>query len=183
MTALSFEKSKSDDENDSGHERSHNRRMGKAEACRFNQTPDQRAETEGDDNCSQPIKTPFFVAGTFRNAPVANDDDDDGERKIDEEDRAPGNLLDQPATEDRSDSGSDCAKARPGADSASAIFLAKGAANDGETAWYEQRSAKSLARAGENQRADSGSETAPRRSRGEDDHADNENASSPVSIA
>src|SRR5205814_1516452 len=94
------------------------------------------------DVCSsdlQPIKTSFFIAGTFRNAPVANDDDDDGERKIDEEDRAPGNLLNQPATEDRSDSSSDCAKARPGADSASAIFLAKGAANDGETAMLEPR--------------------------------------------
>src|SRR5437016_7245270 len=118
--------------------------MGKAEAWRFNQTPDQRAETEGDDSCSQPIKTPFFVAGTFRDAPIANDDDDDGERKIDEEDRAPGNLLDQPATEDRSDSSSDCAKARPGADSVSAIFLAKGAADDGETTGHHQRGAESL---------------------------------------
>ena len=71
-------------------------------------------------------------------------DDDYSERKIDEEDRAPGKLLDQPATEDRSDSGGDCTKARPGADSASAIFLAKGAANDGETAGHEQRGAESL---------------------------------------
>src|SRR5438132_1115490 len=145
--------------------------MGKAEACRFNQTPDQRAETEGDDNCSQPIETPFFVAGTFRNAPIANGDDDDGERKIDEEDRAPGEPFDQPATEDRSNSGSDRAKTRPGADSATAIFFAKGATNDGETAGHEQRRAKSLGSAGDYQRADSGSETAPRRSRGEDDHA------------
>src|SRR2546423_4727029 len=115
--------------------------MGKAEACRFNQTPDQRAETEGDGNCSQPIKTPFFVAGTFRDAPIANDDDDDGEGKIDEEDRAPGKPLDQPATENWSNCGSDRAKARPGADSVSAIFLAKGAADDGETTRHEQGSA------------------------------------------
>src|SRR4029077_15181315 len=138
--------------------------MGKAEACRFNQTPDQRAETEGDDNCSQPIKTPFFVAGTFRNAPVANDDDDDGERKIDEEDRAPGNLLDQPATEDRSDSSSDCAKARPGADSASAISREKGAEKEGEPAGQENRGPDPRDSGSHNQRADSGGETAPRRS-------------------
>src|SRR5207244_11571080 len=113
--------------------------MGKAEACRSNQTPDQRAETEGDGNCSQPIKTPFFVAGAFRDAPIANDDDDDGERKIDEEDRAPGEPLDQPATENWANCGSDRAKARPGTDSASAIFLAKGAADDGETTGQEKR--------------------------------------------
>src|SRR5438874_4022383 len=99
--------------------------MGKAEACRFNQTPDQRAKAEGNDNCSQPIKTPFFVAGTFRDAPIANDDDDDGERKIDKEDRAPGKPLDQPAAEDWSNSGGDGGKAGPGADSASAIFIVK----------------------------------------------------------
>src|SRR5438132_12699479 len=117
--------------------------MGKAEAWRFNQTPDQRAETEGDDSCSQPIKTPFFVAGTFRDAPIANDDDDDGERKIDKEDRAPGKPLDQPATENWSNSGGDRAKTRPGADSASSIFLANGAVNDGETAGHEQGAAQS----------------------------------------
>src|SRR3977135_2119414 len=111
--------------------------MGKAEACRFNQTPDQGAETQGDDNCSQPIKTPFFVAGTFWDAPVANDDYDDGERKIDKEDCTPGEPLDQPTTENWSNSGSDCAKARPGADSAPAIFFAKRGANNGETARHE----------------------------------------------
>src|SRR5882724_8481468 len=136
--------------------------MGKAEACRFNQTPDLRAETEGDDNCPQPIETPFFVAGTFRDAPIANDDDDDSEWKIDKTDRAPRELLDQPTTEDWSDSGSDRTKARPGADSASAIFLAKGAADDGETARDKQRRAESLGCASDNQRADSGSQTAPR---------------------
>src|SRR5437773_11776519 len=182
MTSLSFEKNKCDDENESGHERCYNRRMNKAETCRFNQTPDKSAKAEGDNNCSQPIETPFFVAGTFRNAPITNDDDDDGEWKIDEKDRAPGELLDQPATEDWSNSGSDGAKARPGADSASAIFLAKGAADNGETAGDKQRRAESLGSAGDNQRADSGSQTAPRRSRGEDDYADNENASSPITI-
>src|SRR5207244_6071302 len=102
------------------------------------------------------------------------------ERKIDEEDRAPGNLLDQPATEDRSNCGSDRAKARPGADSASAIFLAKGAADDGETTGHEQRGAESLDSASHNQRADSRGETAPRRSRAEDDHADDEHVPTPI---
>src|SRR5437016_2410251 len=83
-------------------------------------------------------------------------------------------------TEDWSNRGSDRAKARPCADRASAIFLAKGAADDGETAGHEQRSPESLGSAGDQQRAHSGSETAPRRSGGEDDHADDENASSPV---
>src|SRR6266700_6465931 len=162
MTSLFFEKNKCDDENESDHEACHNRRMGKAETCRFNQTPDERAKAESDDNCSQPIETPFFVAGTFRDVPIANDDDDDGEWKIDEEDRAPGELLDQPAPEDWSNSGSDRTKGRPGADSASAIFLAKGAADDGETARDKQRRAESLDCAGDNQRVDSGSQTAPR---------------------
>ena len=94
----------------------------------------------------------------------------------------PGNPLDQPATENWSNCGSDRAKARPGANRASAIFLAKGAANDGETAGHEQRRAESLDSTSHNQRADSGSETAPRRSRAEDDHADDENASSPIAI-
>src|SRR4029434_9516831 len=99
MSSLSFEKDKCDDENKSDHERCHNRRMGKAETCRFNQTPDKRAKAESDDNCSQPIETPFFVSGTFRDAPIANDDDDDGEWKIDEKDRAPRQLLYQRSTE------------------------------------------------------------------------------------
>src|SRR5439155_15881662 len=172
MTPLFFEKNKCDNENESGHERCHNRRMGEAETCRFNQTPDKRAKAYGNDNCPQPIEAPFFVAGTFRGAPIANDDDDDGEGKIDEKDRAPGELLDQPATEDWSNSGSNRTKARPGADCASAIFLAKGAADDGETAGDKQRRAESLGSAGDNQRADSGSQTAPCRSRSEDEHAD-----------
>src|SRR5207248_2973757 len=162
MTSLSFEKNKCDNENESGHERCHNRRMGEAETCRFNQTPDKRAKAESDDNCPQPIETPFFVAGTFRDAPIANDDDDDGEWKVDKKDRAPGELLDQPTTEDWSNSGSDRTKDRPGADCASAILLATGAADDGETAGQEQRGAKSLGSAGDNQRANSGSQTAPR---------------------
>src|SRR5260370_34281321 len=141
MAALVFEKNKYDDENNSGRERSDNRRMGKAETCGFNQTPNKCAKAEGNDNCSQPIETPFFAAGTFWDAPVANDDDDDGERKIDEENGAPGEPLDQPATEDWSNCGSDCAKARPGADRTSAIFLAKSAAYDRATAGYEQRRA------------------------------------------
>src|SRR5437773_12521033 len=182
MTSLSFEKNKCDDENESGHERCHNRRMGKAETCRFNQTPDKRAKAEGNDNCPQPIEAPFFVAGTFRDAPIANDDDDDGEWKIDEKDRAPGELLDQPAAEDWSNSGSNRTKARPGADRASAIFLAKRTADDGEAAGDKQRRPESLGSGGDYQRADSGSQTAPRGSRGEDDYADNENASSPVAI-
>src|SRR5438132_5553858 len=156
--------------------------MGKAETCRFNQTPDKSAKAEGDNNCSQPIETPFFVAGTFRNAPITNDDDDDGEWKIDEKDRAPGEPLDQPATKYWSNSGSDRTKARPGSDSASAIFFPKGAADDGETTRDEQRSPKSLGSAGDDQGTDSGSETAPRGSRTEDDHAHDENASSPVEI-
>src|SRR5207244_9940900 len=134
---------------------------------RLTPTPNDGAKAGSEDNCSQPIETPFFVARTFRDAPVANDDDDDGERKIDEEDRAPGNPLDQPAAEDRSNSSSDRAKARPGADSASAIFLGKGAADNGETTGHEQRGAESLDSTSHNQRADSGSETAPRRSRAE----------------
>src|SRR5205823_2642605 len=109
-------------------------------------------------------------------------DDDGGKRKINEEDRAPGEVLDQPPTEDWSNSGGDRAKARPGANRASAIFLAKGAAYNGEAARDEQRSPESLGSAGDNQRADPGSQTAPRRSRSEDDHADDKNASSPVAI-
>src|SRR5204862_8102502 len=92
MTAPSFEKNKCDDENESGNERCHNRRMGKAETCRFNQTPDKRAKAESDDNCPQPIETPFFIAGTFRDAPTANDDDQDGERELHQKDPAPTEL-------------------------------------------------------------------------------------------
>src|SRR5205085_12151487 len=41
---------------------------------------------------------------------------------------------------------------------------------------------ESLGSASNDQRTDSGSETAPRRSRSEDDHAHDENASSPIAI-
>src|SRR6184192_2209029 len=116
MRSPSFEKNKCDDENESGHKRCHNRGMGKAETRRFNQTPDKRAKAESDDNCSQPIETPFLVAGTFRDVPIANDDDDDGEWKIDEEDRAPGELLDHCGSSDSSHSRGDRATPRPGAD-------------------------------------------------------------------
>jgi hypothetical protein len=59
-------------------------------------------------------RRPFSLLN-FLDAPVANDDDDYSAEDYEEDWRA-RKPLDQPATEDRSDSSSD-AKARPGADS------------------------------------------------------------------
>ena len=47
---------------------------------------------------------------------------------IDEKDSTPGEVIDQPAAEDRTDRGRDRAEARPGADRLPALFLAEGGA-------------------------------------------------------
>ena len=115
--------------------------------------------------------------------PKRNQDDQKRDRKIDKKNGAPGDVLDQPATHHGADSGSDCAKARPGPDGATAFILRKRTTDDGETAGNEERRAESLKRPGSDQLADVPSKSARGRRRGEQRNADQKNAATAVVIA
>ena len=101
---------------------------------------------------------------------------------IDKEDCPPGEVFDRPSANHWPDRRGDRTETRPGADGASAIFFAKGAADNREAAWHEKRRAEALHRARDNELPNSWSKPAPSRCHGENHNPDNKNAASAVAI-
>ena len=85
-----------------------------------------------------------------------DEDDGGGEREIDEEDPAPGNMLDEPSADDGAGSGGDGGESGPGADGASAGLFVEIGADDGEAAGHERGGADSLKTAGGDELIDVG---------------------------
>src|SRR4029077_11577319 len=92
-------------------------------------------------------------------------------------------MFDQPSTHHRTDAGGDRAEARPGSDGAAAFVLCERSADDGETAGNEERRAKSLKCAGEDELTDVGGKSARGRRRGKKRDADEKNAAPAIVIA
>ena len=91
-------------------------------------------------------------------------------------------MFDGPPADDWPDRRSDRTKTRPGADSASTIFFAKGAADNREAAWDKKRSAEALHRARDDELPNTWSEAAPSRCHGENHNPDSENTASAIAI-
>ncbi len=103
---------------------------GNLEVCpsqpgRFDQAIDESTETEGDDQGAEKVEPLGDGAVTLGNAPQGNEDHGGGQWEIDEEDPAPGSVLDEPAPKHRTEGSGNGGKAGPSSDSAAAIFLGK----------------------------------------------------------
>src|SRR3989475_12647706 len=76
----------------------------------------------------------------FGNTPKRNSDYRCRKREIDEEDPAPGSVLNEPAAQHRAKRGGDRRETRPCADGLAAALLAHGRADDCEATADAQRS-------------------------------------------
>src|SRR5207302_1380431 len=80
----------------------------------------------------------------FGNTPQRNSDYRCRKREIDEEDPAPGGMLNEPAAEHRTDRGGDRRETRPPADRVAAAVLVEGRADDCKAAGHAPRSSHTL---------------------------------------
>ena len=114
---------------------------------------------------------------------LRDDDDNGGQRQVDEEDPTPAWAGHEIAADERPDGAGDAAEARPGADRLTAILLHEGGIDDGEAARCEQRTANALERARGDQHLDVGRQRAQRRGNREPDGAEHEYSTSTVPVA
>ena len=104
---------------------------------------------------------------TFRNAIERNEQDNRRQWQVDEKDRAPGDLLDQPTADHGTDRRGDGGESGPSANRAPAIFIGKRRTDDGEAAGNQQCATDTLNSASKNEFAHAADESAPDRRQGE----------------
>src|SRR6478672_2146048 len=182
VTSTRFENDERAQTNGRYDEGSDHRWVREGEARRLDQAEYECAETDCGETCAAEIETTARVAHAFRNMAKRDTDNNNRHRNIDEEDGAPGNVIDQPAAKDRPDRSGNGTKSRPSANCAAAIFLRKRAAYNGEAARNQERGSESLHGAGEDELPNRPGESAPGRSRGKDRHTDQEDAAPSVMI-
>ncbi len=87
----------------------------------------------------------------LRDPALGDDHGEDGEGQVDQEDPAPVDVLDQRATDERTDRRRDAAEARPRADRLRAAVRLEGALDHRQAAGGQQRGADALEDAGDDQ--------------------------------
>src|SRR4051812_36133337 len=97
--------------------------MREREARRFNQREYKRSETDRGENRAPNIEPFLRVAPALGHVANGQRDYDERQRKIDEENSAPGDVIDQPAAEHGADRRGDGAEAGPGANRPAALFF------------------------------------------------------------
>ena len=107
----------------------------------------------------------------------------DGDGEVDEEDRAPGDLLGQPAADDRADRERDRRDAGPGADRLPALMRRERVGDDREGRGHHERRADPLDRARGDERAVAGREADRGRGEREHDDAEQEHPAAPEDVA
>src|SRR5947207_1686342 len=112
-----------------------------------------------------------------------NPDNNERQRNVDKENGAPGNMIDKPATDDRSDGSSHGAKTGPGADRPAAILFRKSAADNGKAAGNQKRGSKSLHTARDDELTNRSGKPAPRRSKCKDGYTGKKNSPPAEAIA
>lgn len=106
---------------------------------------DNEPETGRCQRDSRPVEPICSVGGAgLRHAPERDREHDKRERKIDEEDPAPGEVLDEPAAKDGAHCGRDRRERRPRANGATSFGTGKRRADQGEAARNEQCGADPL---------------------------------------
>src|SRR5690242_14888983 len=86
--------------------------------------------------------------------PESEGEREQGDRNVDEEDRAPRQCIHQPASEYRPGSRGEGGKPGPGANRLASFIGRKGRTDDGEATWDEKRPTNALHRTRRNQGAD-----------------------------
>ena len=121
--------------------------------------------------------------GAFRQVAPGDPERGHAEKGIDEEDRLPSQVIDDPAAHQRPDGGGDGGDACPGADGAPAFTLGEGRADEGKRTGYEQRRAGALHGPGRDQLHDLAREAAAQRRRAEQRNAGDERAAPSEPVA
>src|SRR5262249_17411421 len=133
---------------------------------RFEQAIDDRTEAEGGGQSPCPILATSVRVTAIRNVQQANYTHRGRKRQIYEEDPVPGNILDQPSTEYRTNRGGDRREPRPRSYRLAARLLVERGADDRQAARHQKGRTDPLQRAPENKLANrSGQSASERRSR------------------
>ena len=119
----------------------------------------------------------------FRQTAPGDPEGGEAEHRVDEEDRLPGQVIDDPAAQQRADGGGDGGEARPGADGAAAFALGKGGADQGQRTGNEQRRADALHRPRGDQLRGIAREAAAQRGQAEQGDAGDEDAAPAQPVA
>src|SRR4051812_5357409 len=123
------------------------------------------------------------VAAGFGYVGEGDEEDDEGERDVDEEDPAPGKVFDEPAAKEGAEDGCYGGGARPCADGSAMLVLREDGVDYGEAAGYEERAADALEGASQDEHSGTAREAAPDRGQGENDDAEGVDAPPAEAVA
>ena len=127
--------------------------------------------------CARPVDAARRLGiDAFRQTAPGDPEGGEAEQRVDEKDRLPGQVIDDPAAQQRADGGGDGGEARPGADGAAAFALGEGSADQGQRTGNEQRRADALQRPRGDQLRCIARETAAQRGQAEQGDAGDEDA-------
>src|SRR6266849_9985898 len=105
------------------------------------------------------------------------------EEWVDQKDGLPGEVVDDPAAQQRADRGRDCGKSGPSTDRPSSLGIWERGADNRERTRNQKRRPDALNRAGTNQQAHVRSKPAPKGGDGENRDADDEDTAAAELIA
>ena len=150
----------------------------------FEQSEHEAAEAGDREHRTSPVDAAAarsIVA--FRDEAHGEHDHDRRERHVQEEDRSPAHMFDQPPADNRPQRRCDGAEARPRSNRAAAIGIIECGADDGKAPRDEKRGTDPLQRASGNQRASRAGEPAQHRRDREEADAGEKDALAPELIA
>jgi hypothetical protein len=148
-----------------GAKRRDHQRVAPAAPGRRDQSIDQAAEASERQQRAAPVETGCGLRITaFRHVAERDPDRRQRDERIDEEDPAPRGVIHDPSAEQRAERRRHCRKSRPGADRLAALAFIERRTDDRERTRDQQRRARALDGARNNQLRDVGAQPAPQRS-------------------
>src|SRR5262245_39067918 len=126
--------------------------MRRSQRWPLEETEDEATQAEDGEKCACPID----CSGSRRilrllHVSRRQHDDNDRQRNVDEENRAPADMFDEPPTKHWSERRRDRAEPRPRSDCSASLFSVKRRGDDRETPRDQERSPDSLNRASDDQ--------------------------------
>src|SRR6202022_594465 len=118
------------------------------------QSPGDSGEANGDRDRAVPVETLRLGIAAFAGKAGRKCRGGGSQRYVEQEDRAPRHLIDQPATEHGADRGRQRAGTRPYPDRMAALMLVEGGAEHCKTRRREQRGTETLNRTADDERRD-----------------------------
>ena len=140
-------------------------------------------EARGREDGAAPVERRRIAAAALVDVAPRQPGRRDGDRQVDEEDRAPSDRVDEPAAGERADRTRDGARRRPRADGPAARFAVERRADQRQAGRHQECGADPLGDTGGEQQLEARRQRAAERCQREDEHAGEEGASPAPAVA